>query len=48
MAELVRNLVRWDLHPDVTVTDRFGLDAAARAYAVADAAEGGKVAVTMG
>ena len=48
MEELVHNLVRWDLHPETTVTDRFALDAAAQAYAVADAAQGGKVAVTMG
>jgi threonine dehydrogenase-like Zn-dependent dehydrogenase len=48
MEELVHNLVRWDLHPDLTVTDRFGLDDAADAYSVADAARGGKVAITMG
>jgi len=48
MEELVHNLVRWDLHPDVTVTDRFGLDSATDAYAVADAARGGKVAIAMG
>ena len=43
----VHNLVRWELHPQTTVTHRFGLDAAADAYAVADAAHGGKVAITM-
>jgi threonine dehydrogenase-like Zn-dependent dehydrogenase len=47
MAELCQNLVRWGLHPDVTVTDRFGLDDVAEAYRLADSGVGGKVAVTM-
>jgi threonine dehydrogenase-like Zn-dependent dehydrogenase len=45
MAELLVNLVRWDLHPQVLVTDTFSIDEAARAYEVADAAAGGKVGV---
>jgi threonine dehydrogenase-like Zn-dependent dehydrogenase len=47
MEQLVRNLVRWELHPDVTVTDRFGLPAADEAYRTADEGRSGKVAVVM-
>lgn len=45
MEELVEQLVRWDLHPDVTVTDRFVLDETPAAYALADGGARGKVAV---
>ena len=45
MEELVELLVRWDLHPDRTVTDRYPLAEAAAAYATADAGAGGKVAI---
>jgi threonine dehydrogenase-like Zn-dependent dehydrogenase len=48
MTELVHLLVRGNLHPDVTVTDRFALDEAHAAYALADRAESGKVAIVMG
>jgi threonine dehydrogenase-like Zn-dependent dehydrogenase len=48
MEELVELLARWDLHPDRTVTDRFGLDDAAAAYALADQGTGGKVAIEIG
>lgn len=48
MQQLVELLDRWELHPDVTVTDRFGLDDVADAYRTADAGRGGKVAVVMG
>ena len=47
MEELMELLVRWDLHPDRTVTDRFALDDAAEAYATADAGAGGKVAIIL-
>ena len=47
MEELMELLVRWDLHPDLTVTDRFGLDDAAEAYATADSGAGGKVAIIL-
>lgn len=47
MEELVELLVRWDLHPDRTVTDRFPLGEAATAYATADSGAGGKVALVM-
>jgi threonine dehydrogenase-like Zn-dependent dehydrogenase len=45
MAELLVNLVRWDLHPQVLVTDTFAIHEAVRAYEVADAAAGGKVGI---
>ena len=47
MEELMDLLVRWDLHPDLTITDRFGLDDAAEAYATADSGAGGKVAIIL-
>ena len=47
MAELCELLARWDLHPEVTVTDRFGLADVAAAYRLADSGASGKVAVTM-
>ena len=47
MQELVGLLARWDLHPEQVVTDCFGLDAAGDAYATAEAAQGGKVAIIM-
>lgn len=46
MSELLGNLVRWDLHPERLVSDTFSLEDAERAYAVADAALGGKVGIT--
>ena len=48
MEELVELLVRWGLHPERTVTDRFPLDGAAAAYARADEGAGGKVAIEFG
>ena len=47
MDELVRLLARWELHPERVVTDRFGLEDAARAYQVADQGRSGKVALVM-
>ena len=47
MEELVERLVRWDLHPERTVTDRFPLADAAAAYAAADEGRRGKVALVM-
>jgi threonine dehydrogenase-like Zn-dependent dehydrogenase len=46
-AELLENLVRWDLHPERTVTGRFPLADAGEAYRMADAGTGGKVALVM-
>ncbi len=48
MEELMGLLVRWDLHPDRTVTDRFPLHEAQAAYATADEGSRGKIAITMG
>ena len=45
MEELVERLVRWDLHPEVVVSDRFPLEQAAEAYATADGGSRGKVAI---
>ncbi len=47
MEDLLEHLVRWDLHPERTVTARFPLAQAGEAYATADAGAGGKVAVVM-
>src|SRR3954463_6493247 len=47
MEELLHNLVRWELHPETTVTTRFGVEQAADAYERADAGRDGKVAITM-
>jgi threonine dehydrogenase-like Zn-dependent dehydrogenase len=47
MEELVRLLVAWDLHPEITVTDRFSLARGADAYALADRGDAGKVAIEM-
>ena len=47
MAELLDRLVRWDLHPDVTVTERYPLERADEAYRVADAGSSGKAAIVF-
>jgi threonine dehydrogenase-like Zn-dependent dehydrogenase len=47
MSELLVNLVRWKLRPDVTVTDRFTLDDAGAAYRLADQGTAGKVAIVF-
>ena len=46
MEELLELLVRWDLHPEVMVTDRFRLEEAGAAYRLADTGQAGKVAIT--
>ena len=46
MEELVELLVRWELHPEVMVTDRFRLEEAEAAYRLADTGQAGKVAIT--
>ena len=45
MRELVARLPYWDLHPEVIVSDRFGIDEAAAAYQLADTGRAGKVAL---
>jgi threonine dehydrogenase-like Zn-dependent dehydrogenase len=47
MSELLANLVRWKLRPDVTVTDMFALADAGAAYKLADAGTAGKVAIVF-
>lgn len=45
MSELLQNLDRWGLHPEKTVTHRYGLGQAEEAYAFADSGAGGKVGI---
>jgi len=47
MEELVEHLVRWNLHPEVTVSHRFVLDDAVEAYRVAEEAQSGKVCIVF-
>jgi threonine dehydrogenase-like Zn-dependent dehydrogenase len=47
MADLIRHLDRWQLHPADIVTDTFGLDEADRAYRLADEGSAGKVVITF-
>lgn len=47
MEELVEHLVRWDLHPERTVSHRFALEDAAEAYRVAEEAQSGKVCIVF-
>jgi threonine dehydrogenase-like Zn-dependent dehydrogenase len=45
MENLVEELVRWNLHPEVLVTHRFSLEKADEAYKLMDGGNCGKVAV---
>lgn len=45
METLVEELVRWELHPEDLVTDRFPLEKADEAYELMDGGDCGKVAV---
>ena len=45
MRELVARLPVWNLHPEVVVSDTFGLDEADAAYRLADEGRSGKVAL---
>ncbi|MBD5653953.1 MAG: zinc-binding dehydrogenase, partial [Candidatus Eremiobacteraeota bacterium] len=47
MSELAERLARWNLHPEITVTNRYALGEAAEAYRVADEGNSGKVVITM-
>ena len=47
MEELARLLIVWNLHPEITVTDRYGLQDAPEAYRVADQGLTGKVGIVM-
>lgn len=47
MEDLVERLVRWNLRPEITVTHRLPLEAAAEAYRIADEGQSGKVCLVM-
>ena len=47
MEALVEKLVEWKLKPEVIVTHRFPLAAAAEAYRIADEGQSGKVCIVM-
>ena len=47
MEDLLEHLVRWDLHPEHTVTAHFPLAQAGDAYSLADSSSAGKVAIVM-
>jgi len=46
MEDLVELLVRWNLHPDVLVTQTFPLEQAKEAYELFDSGKTGKIAIT--
>ena len=48
MERLTVDLVRWQLHPEIIVSDRFGLDQASEAYRLAAGASAGKVVIVPG
>ena len=48
LEDLVEKLVRWNIHPDKTVTHKFPLDKASEAYKVMDEGKCGKVVITFG
>jgi threonine dehydrogenase-like Zn-dependent dehydrogenase len=45
MRELVSRLAAWNLHPEVIVSDTFGIDEADAAYRLADEGRSGKIAL---
>jgi threonine dehydrogenase-like Zn-dependent dehydrogenase len=47
MEELVERIVRWNIHPEDLVTDRFPLEKADEAYALMASGKSGKVAVVF-
>ena len=47
MEELLERLVRWQLHPERIVTDRFRLEQAGEAYRLAAAGGAGKVCIVF-
>lgn len=47
MEDLVDKLVRWNIHPEDLVTDRFSLERAGDAYALMAGGKCGKVAVVF-
>ena len=47
IGELVERLVRWGIHPEDLVTDRFTLEQADEAYALMAEGQCGKVAIVF-
>jgi threonine dehydrogenase-like Zn-dependent dehydrogenase len=47
MEDLVERIVRWGIHPEDLVTDRFPLEKADEAYALMASGKSGKVAVVF-
>ena len=47
MEDLVERIVRWKIHPEELVTDRFVLEKADEAYALMATGKCGKVAVVF-
>jgi threonine dehydrogenase-like Zn-dependent dehydrogenase len=47
MEDLVERIVRWGIHPEDLVTDRFPLEKADEAYALMARGKSGKVAVVF-
>jgi threonine dehydrogenase-like Zn-dependent dehydrogenase len=47
MEDLLENLVRWRLHPEIIVTHRFPLDEADKAYQLAAEGAAGKVCIVF-
>lgn len=47
LSELVEHLDRWDLHPEITCTERLSLAEAAQAYQLADEGRTGKVCIVF-
>jgi threonine dehydrogenase-like Zn-dependent dehydrogenase len=47
MEDLVERIVRWKIHPEELVTDRFVLEKADEAYALMASGKCGKVAVVF-
>jgi len=45
LEDLVEKLIRWNIHPEKTVTHTFGLDEAAEAYRIMDEGKCGKVVI---
>jgi threonine dehydrogenase-like Zn-dependent dehydrogenase len=46
LEDLVEKLVRWDIHPEVTVSHKLPIDNAAEAYRIMDEGKCGKVVIT--
>ena len=47
MEDLVERIVRWKIHPEDLVTNRFALENAEEAYALMASGKSGKVAVVF-